>query len=214
MNKLTMAIATLTAAAAACASGSAAAQDSGKGYVGLSGGLALTSNTEIEDSAGTVTIDYDLGYAGSLAGGYKFNRAWRVEAELAYRQNDVSEFASGGSTVNGTGTVRSFSTMANGYLDFGTGDIMPYVGAGLGVIVLQTSDVSATVNNITLNFDDDITETAAFQGMLGVAYRVSDAMRVKADYRYFYALPVDVSNSDGDFNYQGHNFLVGLNYSF
>ena len=89
-----------------------------------------------------LTVDDGLGL--SLAVGSKLGRLFRIEGELAYRANDLSEISYFNSltgtpeTIPVSGEITGMSLMANMYLDwFPEKAVCPYIGLGLGGAKLE-----------------------------------------------------------------------------
>jgi outer membrane protein OmpA-like peptidoglycan-associated protein len=158
--------------------------------------------------AGT-DLDFDDDWSAHVAAGRAFANGFRVEGELAHRQNDFSDFS---------GDVRATSLMLNAYYDFNReGRFRPYVGLGVGA---ANVDASGAIGPISFNDDDTV---AAYQGMVGVAIPLTERLDLDIGYRYFVAPDAGFSGTvdiegpepfsfDGDYEHQA--VTVGMRYRF
>jgi outer membrane protein OmpA-like peptidoglycan-associated protein len=146
-------------------------------------------------------FDFDDGYIAAGALGYDFGRNWRVEFEVAYRDNDIDGSAGR--------EVWELSQLFNVLYDFPLGgNWEASVGAGIGgnLIVLQGQD--------SIDLDDYV-----FAGQLiaEASYRLSDRWQAFANYHY---LIMDDFNSTYatnpllgiEFEKTEHALLVGLRF--
>ncbi|MEN8135337.1 MAG: hypothetical protein ABFS18_07340 [Thermodesulfobacteriota bacterium] len=103
----------------------------------FNGNLAavIGHDSDWTDSVGdTAEVATDTGYGLSLAIGNDMTSV-RLEAELAYRANDLNEITLPGlPTVPLEGDVTSTALMGNVFWDLNTGTaVIPFIGAGIGV---------------------------------------------------------------------------------
>ena len=146
---------------------------------------------------GSFVTDADGGFGGGL--GVAIGRQWRspavynsdirAEFELAYRRNDTA-----------IGYIDSLTEMVNIILDFKTPGrkVIPYLGAGLG--------------GMTAGNGDDIDQTAAYQGMAGMKFRVGQGTWLGGEYRYLAAPGLTLDNRALDYN--SHSVLVGIAFTW
>ena len=184
-------------------------------YVGGSAGAVFPgglSNQPFTVSNGSAVVTSNRGYSlGTglslgLQGGYQFNRA-RVEGEFLYQTGSrnstpvtVSSPASAPVTISAGGSgINSYSLFVNGYYDIPTSSrFSPYVGAGVGVSWLDASTMSASTFNYRapgLN-----RSVFAYQGKLGVSYKLADHASAFFQYRYL---------GTAGFNYGGATVRIG-----
>ncbi len=157
-------------------------------YVGLESGLNWLLN-----SGGN---SQQTGYAVGGVAGYDFLGP-RVELEVMYRNNPGS-----GPSPNGwtTGQIGQLSTMVNGLYDFRPGAmITPYAGAGIG-LAFVSPNLSGNCSLCSTNF--------AYQGIIGVGYNASPAVRVNLDARYY------GTTSPGSYNNNDISVMLGATYRF
>jgi len=161
-------------------------------YIGAGGGAAWF----IGSTAGVQT---STGWAVGGKAGYDFVGP-RLELEIGYGEIPFSAPAAGVSGQLGQGTV-----MANLLYDFmPTSVITPYIGAGAGIAFVPFGNFS--LNNPQF----------AYQGMLGVAYNVSEQFRFIVEGRYVGTTSPSVNTPFGNASFQNNNILAlaGVTYKF
>jgi OmpA-OmpF porin, OOP family len=205
---------TLSASVLALTALAASAQAGPKGwYVGLGGGISTQESADFVTTppggpAGTVPIEFDTGWAVMGSVGYRWDSNWRVEFELAFRQNDWERKIGGPNT----GELTQFSQMINLAYDFPLSDRMTLsVGAGLGGNLVSV-DVNAPP---TVSLDDDY--VLAGQLIAGLGYQITRQLELFVDYRYLVSSkPRHAFNFLGarelEFENDNHTFMVGLRY--
>ena len=162
-------------------------------YIGAQGGLNWLLNNQ--------SYIMDTGWAAGGKIGYDFVGP-RVEVEGMYHSNTgsgVVAFPSGFARVNGK--VDQVSVMANVLYDFFPGaTITPYVGAGAGIAF-----VDSTIQGCNL-----CSTQFAYQGILGIGYNATEAIRIGLEGRYY------GTTNNGGLAYQNNNLmaLLSLSYKF
>jgi len=155
-------------------------------------------------------LQFEDGYIGSGAIGYDFGKNWRVEFEVAYRDNDAVGYCQPNlDCSNVPAEVWELSQMFNVLYDIPLGgNWEASVGAGIGgnlVVLKEWRD---------LEMDDYV---VAGQLLAQVGYRFADRWQVYADYRYMVlddpsmhdlTNPVEVT----EFEKSEHALLVGLRF--
>ena len=138
-------------------------------YIGGEGGLNWLLNNN--------SYQMNTGWAVGGKIGYDFVGP-RVELEGMYHSNTgsgVVAFGNGG-FANVRGKVDQVSVMANVLYDFFPGaTITPYVGAGAGIAF-----VDATIQGCNL-----CSTQFAYQGILGIGYNATPALRIGLEGRYY-----------------------------
>lgn len=171
-------------------------------HVTVQGGLTFLTDSDVSDNRRDA-VETDLGYAVSVAAGYRFDNI-RVEGELGYQKNEV-ESRSRRDDV--TGDIKAYSFLVNGYYDFIRGKkIVPFITAGVGV-----AKVDADVNDFA--HVDDI--GLAYQVGAGCYYTITDNWHIELKYRFMSVVEVDgfgFENLNPEF--MTHNVFVGLRYRF
>lgn len=201
----------------------AAAQAMQGGFYGeLRGGASFLTDSDVEsDSLEAVGFDdlelsYDTGWLIEGAFGYAHDSGLRGEFALGYRENDVDElsgkFLGSSVEVDGDGSFEILTTMANLYYDFDLGgnggssgamaNLVPFVGGGLGAAFMDADDDSA---------DDDDT-VFAWQVTAGLAYNLTPNVAATVSYAYFRTS--DPEFDDVEVDYDSHNILAGIRYTF
>ncbi len=203
------AIFTLCLCLAAAMPFAAGAADKGF-YLGAGLGANWTRDSDITGNSINTTAGFDNGWAGVLSAGWAYGNGARAEIELGHRRNDLDSLT-GAST--GTGDVSATSGMLNIYYDLKTNTpFTPYLGAGIGAA--RASLDATPVGGSRL---DDSDTGFAYQGIVGVGYRLNENATVFTDYRYFATTGLNLSTAAGtsvDADYGNHTVMVGLRFNF
>jgi OOP family OmpA-OmpF porin len=201
-------------------------------YVGVEGGAMLVEDVDFDigTTPKAASVDYDAGWDVDATIGYDFG-AFRAEAEVGYRQANISGYTSSlttpvlnannvtiqlppGSYNYAGGTSSALSFMVNGMLDFGDDDgLTGFVGGGVGVARVDT--------NLGLNtrqdFLDDSDTVFAWQAIAGIRAPLTDSIDVTLKYRFFNAdnvRLVDVSGRNFDGRFRSHSIMGGVTFNF
>ncbi len=178
-------------------------------------GIEGTSNVNATDGKPYEwSFDTDDDVAGFLRLGYRITPNFRAELEGGYGQRDLETFL--GSTgrpqpiglcragVQRTGAapacqpaegeIRVASVMINAIYDFlPSSRFQPFVGVGVGGVEIHTqvfgqlSGVPAGAAAIQNASFDDAESALAYQGIIGVAYAITDRLTVDLTARYLAA---------------------------
>ena len=162
-------------------------------YIGAGGGAAWFIGSNPNSQSWT-------GWAVGGKAGYDFVGP-RLELEAGYGQIPVSANIPG-TAINGK--VGQLTVMANLLYDFmPTSVITPYIGAGAGIAFV---DSNASLGSTQF----------AYQGMLGVAYNVSEQLRFMVEGRYVGTTNPSVNTPFGNVSFQNQNILAlaGVSYKF
>lgn len=228
MRKLAIAVALSTTVLA----GPAFARD-GAWYVGGDFGAMIVEDSETvftpglgAGSTGTMQIGFDEGFDGGVFVGYDFG-AFRVEAEVSYKQADVEELITNGMTPPGTagtagrwtggnGDIAILSGMVNGMLDFGDDDgLSGFVGGGVGMARVDVNGVTAFTNTGVILDDSDT--RFAWQVIAGVRQALSRTVDIHLKYRFFNADEMDYVGYGGrvvSADFRTHSILGGITFNF
>ncbi|WP_237213943.1 OmpA family protein [Falsiroseomonas oryziterrae] len=213
-------------------------------YVGAGVGFNWMTDSDISftgrgtsaaNASGTASFDRGFsGFVGVASVGYAFANGLRAEAELNFRQNDVNQISGlgfpGRSGFSG-GAVFSWGVMANVLYDLHLGwPVVPYVGAGIGVVSQNWDNVRQSSRANPADFYHIVgTEAAlAYQGILGLAYPLQalPGLSLTAEYRLFGAAQESRDAvryfASGDPRVPGsaetdnlhHSLLFGVRYAF
>ena len=158
-------------------------------YIGAQGGLNWLLNNQ--------SYVMDTGWTAGGKVGYDFVGP-RVEVEGMYHYNTgsaVVAFPTGYATV--TGRIEQVSVMGNLLYDFFPGaTVTPYIGAGAGV-----GFVDANIQGCKMCL-----AMFAYQGILGVSYNATPALRIGLEGRYY-----GTTNPGAYFN---NNIMAMLSVSY
>lgn len=176
--------------------------------------LDLTTTTGTKYSG---ELELNTGFLVGLDFGYRFGD-FRVEYGFDYQRNEVDSYSlSSGQTTSGvSGSLSQFGTWLSGYYDLPLGEsrVHPYVGAGIGYTRAMI-DLDATHGG-TAYSSDASSNGVGVQGAVGVAVDVTDTISLFGDYRYRHVWgdEFDDNNLTGDAELGGHQFGLGMRYSF
>ncbi|PKN52426.1 MAG: hypothetical protein CVU55_04060 [Deltaproteobacteria bacterium HGW-Deltaproteobacteria-13] len=177
----------------------------------LLGGTYLTES-DLTDNGVKGKIEYTVGIASVLAGGYNFGM-FRMEGEIGYQRNsmDKATVCDGGGCGGGSisGNTSALSGLVNGYIDFvNSSPVTPYISGGIGVAYVKV-DVDQRNGSGTDSFNDTI---FAYQVGAGLAYAINQNLSLDLKYRYFATPELDLEGSKATFG--SHNVYFGLRYTF
>jgi len=217
--------------------------DAHKTFTGTNAGLT-SSGFVYYHTAYYASVDFsaelDSGFVLGAAYGRDFNRFWRMELELAYRENQVQgngdytvltwtyntfttikgyvgygssgPYTSTGNDVPLDGSTSFFSIMANFWYDFNiAGPWETFVGAGIGM-------AQANVNNLEINYGGYYTTQIAdgsdwvfaYQFAVGAGYHLDNGIRLSAQYRYFGTEEADIPGVG--LQGEASEFLFGISF--
>ena len=149
-------------------------------YISLGAGWNNLMDSADKASNLTGKTRYDDGYAIVGAVGYGWGNGFRTELEAGYRNNAIKSGTFNGINVRPSGTFNSLSLMTNVIYDFNLGGFVPYVGAGVGIARLTSNEISVGGTQV-----DDQDMQFAYQGIAGIAYGVTENIKLDLGYRYF-----------------------------
>lgn len=157
-------------------------------YLRLDGGYALTGDPDGTGANGphSATDIQNTGLAGIGVGTYVDDR-FRIDGTLTYR-SPMSVDGTDGANNTLSGDVESLSAMLNLYYDvaeahewLGSNRVTPYVGAGVGVSMLDTGTMRSTAGTSERGTQ---AYNLSYAAMAGVATRISDFATVDIGYRF------------------------------
>ena len=183
-------------------------------YVGLEAGANWTADTPAvysETAPPFVTLTdatFDTGWTLVATVGYAMQN-WRIEAELAWRSNELDGLVVGGPS---TGSLDALTAMYN----------MTYqlpLTQGLGLAIGGGAGIDYAVLDIPGIDDGDL--NFAYQGIVQLNYTLSAATELIVGYRYMHVLSPDFAGSVGalhinaDFDdFSKHALTLGVRYTF
>jgi opacity protein-like surface antigen len=181
----------------------------------LSGNLGAVFLTDADGDVDGYTgeLTFDTGGVATFAVGTTVGNSGRIEFEIGSRVNDMDEVTSDyyNFTTDIDGDVTTLSYMGNVYFDFkNNGKFTPFIGGGLGIANVEYDVDSVNGNS---RFSDKADDTVmAYQVMTGISYAATDHLNIDLQYRYFGTEDPEIDVLDTE--YQSHNVMLGLRYSF
>ena len=191
-------------------------------YVGLEAGWVNVQNTS-NVNADRDDIRFDDGWGVLGTAGYAFYGShWRVEAELGYRQNDVSSITDGGFTSHPDGELTNTTAFLNAVYDISLLDSLDLsLGGGVGVDRMRYRDKFEGLSS-----SDTDTELAA-QLIAGLTWRLSRHWDLDLNYRYLFTQHPDFdlkfcgglllcapTHAEGDMDVNKNTITIGFRYGF
>lgn len=183
-------------------------------YMSINAGTSILSDSDWTDDGvpgTTLTLEYDLGFAGSLALGHAFSDSIRLEGELAYQTNDLDKVTQGGASLSMDGDTSVIAFMVNAYYDFAnSGPVTPFISVGAGFAQWELNDFTVTGSSLTPISDDET--VFAWQVGAGVAYELNKSTSLDLKYRYFATSDPEIQTAN--FECSSHNIYVGVRFGF
>lgn len=173
------------------------------------------------------SLDFDTGWAGFATVGYGFEKNWRIELELGYRDNDatLSRSRCGGygmgesiiinegcRTRTYEGDMTEYTAMLNVIYDVPLTEKLDLnIGLGVGVdhVELEASRAGRPA------FVDDSDTRFAFQAIAGLSYQVTKRLDLTLTYRYLNVSEPEFNNRYKTLELEDlekHTVTVGLRY--
>jgi len=168
-------------------------------------------------------FSFDNGGVATFAVGTSIGSAVRIEAEIGARVNnldalkfDMDEDEDDVSvSLDADGDVTTISYMANVYYDFKNDcRFTPFIGGGLGFANVEYDMDKFAGDKLKAKDDDNV---IAYQLMLGGSFAATEKLSIDLQYRYFATADPDFDDKefeDTELEYQSHNVMLGLRYSF
>ena len=182
-------------------------------YFSFNGGMALAEDSDSTEPGlpGTLTLESDAGFAGTVAMGFRFNPNIRFEAEFGYQQNDLDRMKYGWESVTLEGETWSNSLLVNGYIDFfNNSPITPFVTAGVGGAYVEVNDLKFP-GEWGPGYDGDDT-VFAWQVGAGIGYALTPQLTLDIKYRYFATADPEFDGTEVE--YASHNIYAGIRLNF
>jgi len=196
-------------------------------YLRIDGGYALTSDPDGTGANGPhlSATTQDTGLV-SIGLGMHVEDQVRVEGAVTYRSPMAIDGTNGaGNTISGE--VESMSAMLNLYYDakevhewLGSDTFTPYVGAGIGVSMLDTDSLVTTGGNTERGTQ---VYNLTYAAMAGVASKISEQISLDLGYRF---INLGQYEQDGSFtngssttatkydDLLAHEFRAGIRFQF
>ena len=173
-------------------------------YVGVEAGWVRVNETSY--TAG-IPIELDDGWGALGTVGYAFrNSNWRIEGEVGYRLND----GLGTAPVTGPIELEEWTGMINALYDFNLNSERwgLSLGAGAGIDNPRFMNVAGTDSN---------DKVFAFQGIVGLTYRVNQHWDLMLNYRYLNAAQAELLLPAGppdEVDLEKHTVTIGFRYGY
>ena len=169
-------------------------------YISSNIGWSASDDLNINDQHGNLLAKIPYRSGSTLLGaiGSKFEN-FRIEGELGYQRKPMDV-----ALINGSSKI--LSLLANGYYDFHTKSIQPYLTAGIGFGWESLSDVSVGGNTFILS--GGVTKVAHQLGF-GVAIPIVPTISFDARYRHFAMGEINEGNLI-KYTPSYNSFLVGV----
>jgi OmpA-OmpF porin, OOP family len=181
-------------------------------YVSAHGGPGVVNKLTVSDTqlpGERFKTKPDVGPSVLGAFGYDFGRV-RLEGEGGYQSAGLDKMrgSSGEALLNGNLSVAH--VLANAYVDFGHGSLVPFVTAGCGMAVVDLDRVSFPGSALTGGDDRD--SVFAWQLGIGAGWEIDKHWTCELLYRYFATADADLGTTTMEF--ASHNLYLGLRYNF
>ena len=197
-------------------------------YIGLFGGWADLNDLVTRGEIGSGIYMEDGGYVFGATLGQIQGRNLRTELEVSYRNININGMRLDGNVpsqvVGVNGDFGALAGMLNAYwefVDFGSANIKPYIGGGVGFALARPDLIQADGSEAVIN---DSESSFAWQYMAGLNYKASPILDAFVEYRYFAAdsfrLDTEIpevagfGNGSGPFDYRSSAVLFGLRARF
>ena len=179
-------------------------------YLGLEAGWVRVNETELPGSF-INSLEFDDGWAALGTAGYAFRDSrWRIEGEVGYRDNDVSEVnnvppALGGNLEEWTGMINAVYDLPLRSDRFGLS-----LGVGAGI-----DNARLRINN-----SEDNDKSFAAQGIVGMTYRLGAHTDLVLNYRYLWVDPPELEllaqgrTTESEMELSKHTVTLGFRYGY
>lgn len=177
----------------------------------LGGGWAMDS--EFDEALDNLDA-FALGSVASLTLERRLSRRWSLALEAAWRQNDleVVDFGDPLGEFGASGQVKAASIGLNGIYQFRPERaIRPYLGLGAGL-----ARISLDARTLGDEYLDDEDDAPALQLLGGANFALSERLDFVAEFRTWYAFPIEVDRPDGRTDetwHWVHSVQLGLRYA-
>jgi len=186
-------------------------------YVSLGAGWNKVLDADLKTGGLSGKSTFEDGYAIIGAVGYGWGNGFRTEFEGGYRNNDQKSATLGGVRFANKGSYSALTGMANVIYDLNLGGFTPYVGAGVGVarVGLNTASTRGQIDDYDMQF--------AYQGIAGVAFGLTENIKLDLGYRYINTLKPSFMAGNSTTGptgntirseYGAHTVLLSIRYEF
>ena len=147
-------------------------------YISGNAGMVLSRNADINQVNGGTLLTLPLSEGMNVVGaaGLVFDNI-RIEGEFGYQKSGINDQL-------GKGHERMLSLLVNGYYDFTTEGIQPYVTAGAGAAQARLSRFLIGRSPDAFISNDSVTGFA-YQFGAGVSFPISETILIDLRFRHF-----------------------------
>ncbi|QPJ61484.1 MAG: porin family protein [Candidatus Nitronauta litoralis] len=195
-------------------------------YVSAAGALVIPQDSELTSGNGATNTalqaaeaesELSTGLGVNAAIGLFFKRRFRVEFEYAYKSADIDQvnltLPAGNTVVPSQGDMSINTFMANAAFDFrNSSRISPYLGAGLGVGLVDFQNPTFTTGGVTIPSSTDNDMGFAYQLFGGVNYWINPQVVGFLGYKYMSVSDPTIGMVTPSID--THNFELGIRYYF
>ncbi len=144
-------------------------------YLKIDGGVNFVPDTDFEINGSSGTMSLDSGFRVDGTVGYEFGRWLAVEVEGGLAENSISKLTLGQLfTHPPKSSLTEIPVLANVVVRYeNPTDFVPYIGAGAG----------AVMSTLQIAGDKDEANVLAWQGKLGVIYKIDDQAWLDLSYK-------------------------------
>lgn len=150
-------------------------------YLSAFAGVASAGITPVNVDGETQAVIFDTGFEVGIAAGTSLVPGLRGELEFSVivQEPDTHTEDANDAPIPTDGHLTQYLLLANLWKDIPMGALTPYVGAGLGIGI-----VDARFDELSTQDIDDTRAALAGQFGMGVRFAASDRMMIDAGYRY------------------------------
>jgi len=150
-------------------------------YLSAFAGVASAGITPVNVDGETQAVIFDTGFEVGIAAGTSLVPGLRGELEFSVIAQDPSTHTEDANDAPQPtdGHLTQYLLLANLWKDIPMGALTPYVGAGLGIGI-----VDASFDDLSTQEIDDTRAALAAQFGMGVRFAASDRIMIDASYRY------------------------------
>ena len=184
-------------------------------YVSLFGGVVVPEDAHANIHRHDYLVIFKTGFTIGAALGGNITEDLRGEIEVSYQKAKVHKTDFGSGTFDGSkGEVESYFLFANLWRDFDIGSIRPYIGAGIGLALVDVD----IVYDPSVHIVDDQNLALAAQAGTGLRFGLTDSLTLDMGYRFKGAIAVFTEGRADDFNntstYYAHIGQAGLQLAY
>ena len=165
--------------------------DGGSGwYLVPNVGMIFTSDVTNVELGFPVNVSFDNGFMYGIGIGVEFDTHFRLQVDIGQAKNDLDTIGgilnvATGNLVTITGDITQTPILLSGVWEFGSRNIKPHFGIGIGGSQLKRNIQFRELGALTLT--DNSNEWAfAYQFMAGIDFALSPSCDLNFDYRFMH----------------------------